>query len=264
MNVMEVNASEDTVLSYYFELQLSEIEMLSSMYPDSNEFSISLPSAVADMNRFITGKTRRVPTELDFTLNLHIPDVKDKLEVNVIFPHEYPAKKPHICARSTGLSRALQKELNSAISDFISSQPEGDLCMITFINWVTEIATSFFSPQTSELDAAKNQCEERNIFCRMWIYSHHIFSKFKRREIVDCGQDLNLTGFSLPGKPGFICIEGRKRDCYEFLQHLKHMSWKKISLVKEETEEINESSVDSVRRFDGFQEISFHVRRGPA
>ncbi|GIZ02439.1 RWD domain-containing protein 2A [Caerostris extrusa] len=98
----------------------------------------------------------------------------------------------------------------------------------------------------------------------MWIYSHHIYSKFKRRDILELAQQLKLTGFSLPGKPGLICCEGTKNDCCEFYHQLKLMSWKKLSKVKEEIEELSESSAQNFRRFEDFQEISFSVRRGPA
>lgn len=59
-----------------FESQLSETEMLSSMYPSSDEFIISLPHVLADMNKFISGDTKYLPSQLDFVLNLNLPDIK--------------------------------------------------------------------------------------------------------------------------------------------------------------------------------------------
>lgn len=64
---------------------------------------------------------------------------------------------------------------------------------------------------------------------------------------MDVAKDLSLTGFSLPGKPGFACVEGVKNDCNEFFQHLKHMTRKNLSLVKEETVELSNPS--GFRRF---------------
>ncbi|XP_015905541.1 RWD domain-containing protein 2A [Parasteatoda tepidariorum] len=259
--------STDSSLVDQLTLQLSEIEMLSSMYPDNSEFYITLPSIIADMNRYVEGKTQYTPNELDFVLNLDIPDIKEKLEVNIIFPHQYPSRKPSISCRSLGLSRTQQRELNSSARNYIDSLPNDELCSISIINWLTENAANYFSLKTPETDSDsldyKAPSPVRDIKCRLWVYSHHIYSKFKRREIIDSAQDLNLTGFSLPGKPGFICVEGDKRDCYEFLHNLKQMTWKKLSLVKEETV-VTDSDESDFKKFDKFQEISFQVRRGPA
>lgn len=186
-----------------------------------------------------------------------------KLEVNVTLKQDYPESKPLVSARSIGLNRHQQKELHSGISNYLQTLSPGDLCVISLINWLTENAQSYFSLQAPVDDIETQPCDApKEIMCRMWIYSHHIYNKFKRREILDSAKGLNLTGFSLPGKPGFICLEGVKRDCNEFFQHLKQMSWKKLSLVREETGE--SSSLSNFRKFEDFQEISFQVRRGPA
>lgn len=63
-------------LSECFELQLSEAEMLSSMYPSSTEFNISCPFILKDMKRFINGETTCLPNQLDFTLNLKTPEIE--------------------------------------------------------------------------------------------------------------------------------------------------------------------------------------------
>lgn len=72
---MNVVTNETGVLKECFQLQLSEIEMLSSMYPDSSEFNVTLPSILADMTGFVDGNTSDIPNELDFTWNMEIPDV---------------------------------------------------------------------------------------------------------------------------------------------------------------------------------------------
>ncbi|XP_054714043.1 RWD domain-containing protein 2A-like [Uloborus diversus] len=248
--------SQNEPLHECFELQLSEVEMLKSMYPKSTEFCISLPTVLADMDSFLTGKTRELPNLLDFSLNLEIPDFKEKLEINIVLPHTYPYDKPEVSARSVCLNRSQHHELNCALRNYLKSIPEGDLCVLPLVTWISENASSFASFKSEAIEDVETETASEDNFTRMWIYSHHIYNKFKRRDIVDMGHDLNLTGFSLPGKPGLICIEGLKSNCNEFFQRIKQMSWKKLSLVKEET--------DHETRFDSFQEISFQVRRGPA
>lgn len=184
----------------------------------------------------------------------------------ICFPHQYPFLKPEVYIRSAGLNRSQQNQLNLDMIKYMKSLESGEPCMLILINWLTENASSYFSSNTQIQDNSTAQKSENSndSYCRMWIYSHHIYNKFKRKEIVDSGGELNLTGFSLPGKPGFICVEGYKKDCCEFLQNLKQMSWKKISLVREETEESGDIDIKEFRKFDSFGEISFQVRRGPA
>ncbi|GFU10259.1 RWD domain-containing protein 2A [Nephila pilipes] len=254
-------------LSEYFELQLSEVDMLVSMYSNYGEFIITLPSILTEMKKYIDGDKNYVPSEMDFTLNLNIPERSAKLEVNVSLPHEYPALKPFISVRSSELNRHQQKELNSAVSDYVNTLGINELCIISVANWLTENAQNYFSlqpPENAREKTANGKGRTKDSLCRMWIYSHHIYSKFKRKDIIDNAQDLKLTGFSLPGKPGFICVEGMKKECYEFFQQLKMMSWKKLSISKEEIEEATKHNQKIFRKFQDFQEISFQVRRGPA
>jgi len=71
-------------------------------------------------------------------------------------------------------------------------------------------------------------------YSRLWIHSHHIYNEKKRKFIVDNADNLSLKGFSLPGKPGFICVEGDKTACEEFWSRVRQLSWQKISLVEQE------------------------------
>jgi hypothetical protein len=66
--------------------------------------------------------------------------------------------------------------------------------------------------------AVKLSDENDKFFARYWIYSHHIYSKIKRREILDLANEFSITGFCLPGRPGIICAEGLAGDCNEWWQ----------------------------------------------
>ena len=57
-------------------------------------------------------------------------------------------------------------------------------------------------------------------FTRMWIYSHHIYNKVKRRNIVEWAKELGMTGFCMPGKPGIVCVEGLQENCDNYWQRL--------------------------------------------
>ena len=73
--------------------------------------------------------------------------------------------------------------------------------------------TDSFETKSTSNDALK-PCT----FTRMWIYSHHIYSKEKRKCILEWAKELHLTGFSMPGKPGVICVEGIQENCEDYWQ----------------------------------------------
>lgn len=73
---------------------------------------------------------------------------------------------------------------------------------------------------------------------RLWIWTHHVYcgsrKDSKRKDVVDYGVKLGLAGFSLPGKPGFIAVEGDTEVCYDYWKNLKSWGWKRIELRHEE------------------------------
>ncbi len=62
----------------------------------------------------------------------------------------------------------------------------------------------------------QQQQKEAEAFSRFWIFSHHIYSKEKRKLILEWSRELKLSGFSLPGKPGVVCAEGETGNCEEY------------------------------------------------
>jgi len=56
-------------------LQLSEVEMLQSIFPNPGEFCVCDYSVIADINEFVDGKCSVYPPRLDFTINLVIDKV---------------------------------------------------------------------------------------------------------------------------------------------------------------------------------------------
>ena len=57
-------------------VQLSEVEMLQSMFPNPGEFCVYDYSVIADINEFVDGKCSLYPPRLDFTINLVIDKVR--------------------------------------------------------------------------------------------------------------------------------------------------------------------------------------------
>ena len=88
------------------------------------------------------------------------------------------------------------------------------------------------------LDCSKNSKSESKHqvksekFSRIWIYSHHIYSVNKRKNIVQWAKELELNGFSKPGKPGVICVEGTQENAQEYLSRLKSLNWQRLTVNK--------------------------------
>jgi hypothetical protein len=140
------------------------------------------------------------------------------MEVCVNLPHDYPATEPDIFVRSDKLSREQQHSLNKDLATFISSLDRGEICICSAVSWLQENALQYIKTEQLPLMFKQEKDEEANalVFVRYWIYSHHIYSKTKRREILDLALEYNISGFCLPGRPGIICAEGTARNCGEW------------------------------------------------
>ena len=128
------------------------------------------------------------------------------------------------------------RKLNEDLLDFITNIERGELCMYSVIEWIQENLNkyTFVDSKDSISDSAgkKTKQEEDIVFTRLWIYSHHIYNKFKRRDIIDWAEELKLTSFSLPGKPGVVCIEGYSRPVDEYWHRLRRLNWKRLAIKK--------------------------------
>ena len=143
-----------------------------------------------------------------------------------------------------------------------SSLSPGEVGLLNIVEWIRDNAGDFFpisasSPDKVELESDKDNGPGAH-FCRMWLYMHHIYSKTKRRNILAHADELQLTGFCLPGKPGVVCVEGTSQNTKDFYSILRRWNWKSIACRKKETVESND--VDSSRKIQGFQELSFDSR----
>ena len=137
----------------------------------------------------------------------------------------------------------------------------GEMYVTPIIQWIQENGIKYISSEL-QLEDCKSSGEVDLKFLRMWVYSHHIFAKSKRRDILDWTQELELTGFSLPGKPGLVCVEGPRGKVEEFWQRLRSLNWKKLVLKDQEEYDIGPGGVTELQKFDDFAEQCFEPREG--
>lgn len=237
--------------------QTYELELLKSMYPNDGEIVVTDDYVLRDIENFITNGSQYTPSHLDFVINIFIHN--NKLEICITLPTFYPKEEPDIYIRCNQLNRQQQTNLNNALSEYITKNHLGEVCLYTAISWLQENTDKFIKENNKNVIANKHKNEEKepifNKFVRMWIYSHHIYSKKKREEIVQRARELKLTGFCLPGKPGVICIEGEDVDCKDWWKDIKAMNWQKIVLRK--TEEFDQTEQKGYQKFFKFDELIF-------
>lgn len=232
------------------QIHLSEIESLESVFCSPGELKIEDICTLADVKDFVEDKTTIPPPYLDLTINLIIENIK--FELCVTLPHKYPHSQPEIFVRNGKLNREQHVNLNRDLNDFVAGQEKGEPCIFSAICWLKDHAEEYLQIE-EEQPSKKEERNEKPV--RYWIYSHHIYSKTKRRELVDLAHELKVTGFCMPGKPGLICVEGCYSDVSEWWQTIKSMNWKKIfcKIIEDDKEEEDGKFL----KFDSFEEVVF-------
>ena len=169
-----------------------------------------------------------------------------------------------LCVRSDRLSSTQQHRLNSSLQEFVSKHNSDGVShgiLNEIIQWTTEHFPHYLDHSDDDSfksgETSKSAVQQtKGFFSRLWIYSHHIYNREKRRTIIDEARELDLTGFSAPGKPGIICVEGQKPNADKFWQQIRSLQWQRITLTHREDYELS-SDVDSLRRFENFKEKCF-------
>uniref|UniRef100_K7GGF4 RWD domain containing 2B n=1 Tax=Pelodiscus sinensis TaxID=13735 RepID=K7GGF4_PELSI len=255
------------------EVQLSELDLLSSMFPDEDEFIVTDQLAVAELKHYIDNKTSEIPSsKIQFTLNVKL-EVADAtmvmLSISCALPLNYPAVLPEITvSRSPSLSRTQQIKLNADLKTYLKRNCFGEVCVLNAREWVKDHAAAYIDRElsSSPVTSLKTVPSEEVIFTRLWIYSHHIYNKHKRKNIIDWSKELSLSGFSMPGKPGVICVEGPQSACEEFWSRVRRLTWQRILIRHREDISLDGSHAEmqKQRKFLTFEEKAFdaHGVRG--
>jgi len=264
--------SNQELLVDNLEQQLSEVEMIEAMFPNPGEFMMDDPGTLEDCRRWLKAATSNpdvqfVPPSVGFQLNISL-EGNDSVQVFVSLSQDYPSgEKAEIYVKSeSSLNRRTQSELNKDLANYIDQSVQlGEVSVFQVISWLQESIPTYVE-RTKVEAAQKHQDDSQKpssskigdrsrIFARYWIYSHHIYSKIKRRNILDLSKEYQLTGFSMPGKPGIICLEGSDRNVTEAWGVIKSWNWKKINIKHHESDDKEE--IDDARRFHSFEEIGF-------
>jgi len=252
----DVSFSIDVYCENY-EMQVAEIEILQSMFADPGELDID-PRLVHDVVNWVNREDKSdlepFPAPIEFIVRLKCDE--KMMEVIVALPPEYPKILPEVYIRSNHLSRTNQTLINEEIGSFLENETlQEEPNIVPVISWIQEHAKEYFvANDKTNIDAKPNMVLSGK-FLRYWIYSHHIYSKNKRKNLRDLALELGLTGFCMPGKPGIICIEGILEHVADWWTVVRNWNWKKITVkVQEELDDQSEKN-EKKNLFERFEEI---------
>ncbi|KAG7322024.1 hypothetical protein KOW79_014882 [Hemibagrus wyckioides] len=250
------------------EAQLAEIELLLSMFPSQDELEVE-QVAYAELRSYVEGTADCPPdTRPELCVKIRTHTGVD-VSLSCTYPSDYPAVLPEIVVRCGELSRAQHTCLVSGLRSYLRENCTGEVCVLSAVDWLRDHTHEYLEQDDSnDDDGAKGTTETQigETFTRLWIYSHHIYNKSKRKNILEWAKELQLTGFSMPGKPGVVCVEGLQAACEEFWARVKVLTWKRIMIRHREDVPLDSvtQNAESLRRFDGFEEAAFdpHGNRG--
>lgn len=248
------------------EAQLSELDLLSSMFPGENELIMNDQLALAELKDCIEKRTMEGrSSKVYFTINMNLEMSEEAMgmfSLACILPFKYPAVLPEITVRSVLLSRSQQTQLNTELAAYLHKYCLGDVCILNATEWVREHASGYVSREALSPSTTGSTIQTIDlILTRLWIYSHHIYNKCKRKNILEWAKELSLSGFSMPGKPGVVCVEGPQSACEEFWSRLRKLNWKRILIRHREDIPFDGTNdeMERQRKFSIFEEKAFSV-----
>lgn len=247
--------------------QCDEVEMLQSIFCNRDEMKISDHSILTDMFDYLEGRRDQLNRKLDYAISIPIANSDDKLELQFDLPLMYPAiEQPLLTVRLTlHIPNKLQieNELKHKIYEYIGSDEvdKSSVYIYSIIVWVQENLVHILNNSSMSTKSKNFYDQPAQIpvklsieMERLWIYVHHLKSSTKRADILKLSHELNLTGFSKPGKPGIICVEGEKENTQEFWKCIRQWAWQRITLRLAESKIKSKTKCDQFRCFSKFRE----------
>ncbi|XP_023159994.1 RWD domain-containing protein 2A [Drosophila hydei] len=233
--------------------QLEELDLLSSIYCAAGELQLLDAGVVADFNEFLQSESQTaLRSNLEYVIRLNVTG-KQCVDVRIELPHLYPLLElARISLHTTLLGKIKEQHLKVQIENYLIEHGQTEEPYVfQLLSWLQDQIQDLMRCPASELESPPSEEHPRATQLeRLWIYSHHIKSSAKRQELVRQARQLQLSGFSRPGKPGIICVEGEPEHVQEYWRSIKALRWQKISLVR--TEPCRK------RRFEQFTEQLFN------
>lgn len=247
--------------------QCDEVEMLQSIFCNAGEMKIADHSILADMFDYLDGKCDRLTQKLDYTIRIPISSQTGQtIELQFEFPHMYPSlEQPCLTVRTTlhvPNKLYIENEIKRQINEYIDGDEidKSTVYVYPIVVWVQDNIDTIIENLINVQKPIVQDNENTDLpieMERLWIYSHHLKSTQKRQDIIKLAKELDLSGFSKPGKPGIICVEGTKENTQEFWKIIRQWAWQRITVRLSETKSKPQSKHQQFRRFNQFRETLY-------
>ncbi|PSK33518.1 hypothetical protein B9Z65_7405 [Elsinoe australis] len=232
------------------ERQFDELVLLQSMYPE--EFTWQTPPGPdADISEL---------QDADFRFSIQIASYT----LDVTLPTTYPSTtKPTAylqCAATTPTST--RKSARAILSDILAALDPGTEILDILVQDLSSRLESLSAsaaptdhPCSTQDDATKKPQKIK----RLLIWSHHLLATSKRKDIIAWSRELHLSGFSRPGYPGAIVVEGDKDNVDEFETRIKALRWQALQVRGEEVGEgrvlVRDGKAVGFREVEGLDDV---------
>lgn len=245
--------------------QCNEMEMLQSIFCNAGEMCILDHSVLADMFDYLDEKRYNLDRRLDFTITLAATKTTQLVELQFELPFTYPTlEEPCVTVRlkchSTNRAQ-IENHIKRMLCEYIAGDDidKSTVYIYPIIVWLQENIDRLIETTTSPTIQTNHQsdpiAEPIEEMQRLWIYSHHLKSMTKRQDIIKLAKEFRLSGFSKPGKPGIICVEGTKANTNEFWKCIRQWTWQKIQLRITESKSRPIAKCLQFHRFADFKEV---------
>lgn len=264
------------------ERRMAEVEVIESAYSPHEVWTKNNLSCYSkgDVDFEDSPQLCQIIRSLDLPLS---PDICDetssvKLELTLTMPSDYPVSESDDAALSAEVSlvsapsnpQFVRKAALNAIPNLKKyCQKEamstvGSESVMSVLNcaenWIhsewgkllqkLSAVTGTRQPSLGDITETKQELNAKSIIGRRIIYSHHIIANSKRKALSELASQYKLGGYAKIGWPGVIVIEGDEFGCQQFVNEIKSMRWKHLSVRAEEQSEISrgETDIDPYRK----------------
>eukprot|EP00300_Choanocystis_sp_HF-7_P009934 c16707_g1_i1.p1 GENE.c16707_g1_i1~~c16707_g1_i1.p1 ORF type:complete len:272 (+),score=49.96 c16707_g1_i1:1396-2211(+) len=224
-----------------------EIAMIACMFPNANE----LVGHGFDPHDSLEA----LPENVLITLTL--PSGGRPIVLDLSISQDYPAEPPLYSVGCSDFSREFQAQLHEDLVQIVTKDFSGQpslLAIVQHVQTMAELVTTRHQAQPTSTQPTSTQ----TTLAREYIWSHHLYSKTKRKFILDTARNNSLSGFSCPGKPGIIVVEGEELGVRDFSSRVKSLTWQRIRTRHYESESCKSlAELESTRKFEKFKELAF-------
>lgn len=187
-----------------------------------------------------------------------------------LLPAAYPSTaKPTVTLTcSSSVSTVQRKAARAALQHIIDGTEPGvenlDVIISSFQDALHSLPLSSTGHEVAEKEGEGEEEERRRRrrgIKRVVIWTHHLLATSKRRAILAWSKELRLAGYSRPGYPGSVFVEGEVDDVDEFVGRLKEMKWQALQVRAEEVGQDRLLEVEGgVEEVEGLGDIVARLR----